>query len=110
MKVHLVTKRNLKKYALQNSGARIFIKKWMIEVQKADWASPNDILNSYVSADLLGNGSNRVVFDLGGNNYRMICQYWFGEINVHLFVRWIGTHAEYNELCKRNGQFNCKEY
>lgn len=43
---------------------------------------PNDILLTYGSADLIGNGSNRVVFNIGGNNFRMICKYQFWESEV----------------------------
>jgi mRNA interferase HigB len=34
----------------------------------ADWNEPGDISETFRSADLLGNGSNRVVFDIAGNN------------------------------------------
>ncbi|WP_394367549.1 type II toxin-antitoxin system HigB family toxin [Mangrovibacterium lignilyticum] len=33
-------------------------------------------------------GSNRVVFNIGGNKYRVICQYYFGRQKVHLFIKW----------------------
>ena len=57
-----------------------------------------------------GNGSNRVVFDVGGNNYRVICKYWFGITRVHLYVKWIGTHAEYDKICALRKQYNVNEY
>ena len=69
-----------------------------------------DILDTFCSVDLLGKGYNRVVFDIGGNNYRMIGQYAFGETEVHLFVCWIGTHAEYDKLCKDNKQYSVNVY
>lgn len=57
------------------------------------------IKRTFNSADLLGKSSNRVIFDIGGNNYRMICKYVFGKAQIHLFVCCIGTHAAYNKLC-----------
>ncbi|WP_298608866.1 type II toxin-antitoxin system HigB family toxin [uncultured Spirosoma sp.] len=54
--------------------------------------------DTFGAADLLGNGTNRIVFDIGGNYYRMICKYAFGKNQVHLFVCWIGAHAEYVKL------------
>jgi HigB_toxin, RelE-like toxic component of a toxin-antitoxin system len=59
---------------------------------------------------LLGRGSNRVVFDIGGSNYRMICKYAFGEKQVHLFICWIGTHAEYDKLCAGREQYTVTNY
>jgi mRNA interferase HigB len=40
----------------------------------------------------------------------MICQYAFGENEVHLFVCWIGTHAEYDKLCKAKEQYSISAY
>ena len=65
---------------------------------------------TFGSADLLGNGSNRVVFDIGGNNYRMICKYQFLESEVRLYIKWIGTHAQYTKLCNNNNQYNINIY
>lgn len=59
---------------------------------------------------MLGNGTSRVVFDIGGNHYRLIASYAFGERQVHLFVCWIGTHAEYTKLCAKNQQYTINLY
>jgi len=74
-------------------------------VKQADWKSPVDIINTFNSADLLGKSSNRVIFNIVGNQYRMICKYYFGLTMIHLFVKWLGTHTEYTALCKRNEQY-----
>lgn len=65
---------------------------------------------SFATADNIGNGTNRIVFNIGGNNYRLICKYVFGDKQVHLFVCWIGTHAAYTELCKQNKQYFILNY
>ena len=83
---------------------------WLTAVNYADWNVPDDILETFGSADLLGNNSNRVIFNVGGNNYRMICKYAFGSKQVHLFICWIGTHAEYNKLCANNRQYSVTLY
>ena len=76
----------------------------------ADWTDPGDIVELFNKADLLGNGSNRVVFDIGGNNYRMICKYWFGVTRVHLYIKWIGTHAEYDTICDALQQYTINDH
>jgi len=76
----------------------------------ADWSKADDILTTYGSADLLGKGTSRVVFDIGGNKYRMICKYAFGDNMVHLFICWIGTHAEYDKLNAKNEQYTISNY
>jgi mRNA interferase HigB len=79
-------------------------------VKRSDWTDPADILEVFGSADLLGNGSDRVVFDIAGNKYRMICKYRFGRTRARLYVKWIGTHAEYSKLCANNKQFIVNNY
>lgn len=80
------------------------------KIKTADWEKPEDIKMTFNSADPLGKGSHRVIFDIAGNNYRMICKYAFGEHEVHLFVCWIGTHAEYTKLCGKNEQYTINLY
>ena len=65
---------------------------------------------TFPSIDFLGNGSSRVVFDIEGNKYRLIAKYAFGENQVHLFICWMGTHANYSKLCESNNQFNINLY
>ena len=110
MRVHLIKKQTIEDYAIENARSKSSFDKWVGAVKYADWNSPADIKKTFGSADLLGKGCSRVVFDIGGNNYRMICKYLFGNRNVHLFVSWIGTHAEYDKLCKGNGQYTISVY
>jgi mRNA-degrading endonuclease HigB of HigAB toxin-antitoxin module len=51
---------------------------WVTTVKYADWDTPENIRQTFGSADLLGQKSSQVVFNIGGNNYRMICKYHFG--------------------------------
>jgi mRNA interferase HigB len=110
MKVHLLKKQTIENYAEKNARSRSSFKLWLLTIKCADWNRPEDILNTFRSADLLGSGTDRVVFDIGGNNYRMICHYVFGEKEVHLFVCWIGIHAEYTKLCNDKKQYSISNY
>lgn len=64
------------------------------------------LIKTFNHADILGRGVNRVVFNIGGNSYRLICKYFFGRTMVHLFVVWVGTHAEYDKLCGEQKQYD----
>jgi mRNA interferase HigB len=105
MRVHLLKKQTIKNYAVNNAQSKVGLDKWLLTIKKTNWNSPEDILVDFGSADLLGNGTNRIVFDIGGNRYRIICQYYFGGKKVHLLVRWIGTHTHYTKLCKDGRQY-----
>lgn len=110
MKVHLIRKETIADFILRNARSKSSFAVWVTAVKYADWSEPSDIQDTFGSADLIGGGSSRVVFDIGGNNYRMICKYAFGEKQVHLFICWIGTHTEYDELCSRNEQYTITNY
>lgn len=110
MKVHLMKEKTIENYKADNAMSRSPFKAWLTKLNRSDWHNPGDILGSYPSADLLGNGTNRVVFDIGGNLYRMICRYAFGRMEVCLFICWIGTHAEYTKLCNNRQQYIIRKY
>lgn len=40
----------------------------------------------------------------------MICKYVFGIKQAHLFVCWMGTHAEYDKICKQGDQYSVNLY
>lgn len=110
MKIHLIKKQTLMDFALQNSGSRAPLRDWTEKLKFADWKRPADIMDTFNTADILGKASNRVVFDIGGNNYRMISKYVFGKVQVHLFICWIGTHSAYDKLCKQGLQYTINLY
>lgn len=110
MKISLIKKKSIENFTLQNARSRISFRLWLALIKISDWIHPGDITETFSAADLLGNGSNRVVFDIAGNNYRLICKYHFGLTKVHLYIKWIGTHAEYTKLCEDNKQYNVNNY
>ena len=110
MKVHLIKQQTIEDYAHRNARSRPSFEIWISVLKYTNWNEPDDICKTFSSADLLGNGTNRIVFNIGGNNYRLICKYVFGKNQVHLFVCWIGTHAEYSALCKQNKQYDINRY
>lgn len=106
MKVHLIKRQTIEDYIEHNARSRSSFRLWLLSLKGADWNSPEDTLGTFGSADLLGKGCDRVAFNIGGNNYRMICHHVFGEKEVHLFICWMGTHAEYTKLCNHNKQYS----
>ena len=54
----------------------------------------NEVQNAYPSADVVGN--ERMVFNIKGNKYRLVVRFSFRYKAMQ--VKWIGTHAEYNNI------------
>ncbi len=105
MRVRLFRKDTIEGFAEFHSNGKRHFDGWLNVIKYVEWGKPIDI-TTYHNGNLLGNGSNRVVFDIGGNGrnaFRIICSYLFGcksksGKKVHLYVNWIGTHEEYNSL------------
>lgn len=110
MKVHLIKAKTVREFTKNHAASTKSFEKWIDIVKNADWDSPEDMKRSFASVDILGKGSNRAVFDVGGNNYRVICKYQFGKTRVHLFICWIDTHAEYTKLCEQGLQYTVEKY
>lgn len=110
MKIRLIKRKSIDDFVTAHAQSRVAFALWLTVLKHANWQMPADIMQTFGSADLLGNGSNRVVFNIAGNSYRMICEYHFGVSVVHLYVKWIGTHAAYTALCKSNQQFTITNY
>jgi mRNA interferase HigB len=76
------------------SNAEHPLRAWFKETEKATWSSPADIKQRYASASFLSD--NRVVFNIGGNKYRLIVRVMYRHKTV--FIRFIGTHGEYDQI------------
>ena len=70
------------------------LKAWFNDANRANWRSPHDIKNVYRNASILAN--NRVVFNIKGNDYRLIVHIRY-DLGI-VFIRFIGTHAEYDKI------------
>ena len=104
MRVRLLRKETIEDFAEDHANGRNHFIGLLSSLKSADWTRAEDITTT-ISGNLLGNGSDRVVFDLGGNGrnaFRVICKYVFGERRVILYVAWIGTHEQYNALTQKD--------
>jgi len=116
MRVRLKKKRTVVLFMRSHARARVSLREWLSRVKYAEWDIPQDIVGTFGSnnIDILGSykgkNSNRVVFDIAGNNYRILCYYQFGTKYIRLYIKWIGTHAEYDKLCDANEQYTICKY
>ena len=94
--MRIVAKSILKKFWEQSEyrDAKGPLESWHEEALRSTWTSPQEVKAQYRSASICGN--NRVVFNIGGNKYRLVVeiQYRAGII----WVKFIGTHAQYDKI------------
>ncbi len=70
------------------------LKSWCDEARSAAWRTPQDIRGRYATASFVGR--NRVVFNIKGNDYRLVVAvaYRFQAV----YIKFVGTHAEYSRI------------
>ena len=71
---------------------------WYRHAVAADWCSPAGVKADFANASILKNG--RVVFNIAGDKYRLVV--WINYACRVVYVRFIGTHAQYNRIDAQN--------
>ncbi len=92
--MRVIAKKTLREYWEVHNDCEDQLKSWYNEAENANWKTPKEIKQNYASASILSD--NRVVFNIKGNNYRLVVKinYDYGLI----WIRFIGTHAEYDKI------------
>jgi mRNA interferase HigB len=67
---------------------------WFDEVKKAKWRNSADVRRHYATASTIS--ADRVVFNINGNNYRLVVAVDFDRSIV--WIKWIGTLKEYDKI------------
>lgn len=92
--MRVIAKKILREFWEKHNDCEQQLKAWFQEASKADWKNPNEIKSEYPSASIVGN--DRMIFNIKGNNYRLIVKINFDYQMV--WIRFIGTHAEYDKI------------
>jgi mRNA interferase HigB len=96
--MRIIKRKTLSDYWEKHKDLKSALQSWYAEAKAADWKTPNEILARFPYADPVG--ENRVVFNLKGNHYRLV-------VKIHyktgiVFIRFIGTHADYDKIDAEN--------
>jgi mRNA interferase HigB len=100
--MNVVKPSRIREYARKHARAAASLGLWLVKVRHAKWSCFVDVRATFGSADQVAVGSNKqiIVFNIGGNSFRLICAAHFNRQNLYV-LRFL-THAEYN----RNGWKN----
>jgi len=92
--MRIISCKKIREFWELHPDARDSLEAWYVDIKNARWEMPSDIKEIYRNASFLAH--NRVVFNIKGNKYRLVVvvQYTFKIV----FIRFIGTHQEYNEI------------
>ena len=93
--MRIIARRTLKEFwEAGHSDAEQPLKAWFAEVSRATWSSMADVKARYRHASVID--GERVVFNIGGNKYRLVVQINYAYRIV--YVRFIGSHQEYDRI------------
>ena len=71
-----------------------YLEAWIYEVKYSTWDNANELKAKYGNASIIS--SKRVVFNIKGNDYRLIVDIEY-KLKI-VFIVWFGTHKEYDKI------------
>jgi mRNA interferase HigB len=92
--MRIIAKSTLREFWEKYSDAEVPLKTWHKITEKEEWKNMHDIKKIFGSASIVG--ENRVVFNIKGNDYRLVVYIVFKVQKV--FIRFIGTHKQYDKI------------
>lgn len=102
--MNIIVRRAIIYYADKYPPAKNALLVWYNEFLKQDFGSFNELKAMYGNASLVGSG--RVIFNIKGNDYRLIIS-----VNFHqraAYIIWFGTHIEYDRINAETVLFDTK--
>ena len=92
----ILTKGAIHIFTKKHPNALIPLNDWYYKTKNTQWGKFSEVKSTFNSVDSIGN--DRYIFDIGGNNFRIIAMIHFDIRTVYL--RAILTHNEYDILNK----------
>ena len=98
--MRIIARRTLREFVESRKGQKdqaalkVALDAWFDEVHKANWENTADVKRLYASASVLS--AERIVFNIKGNDYRLIVSVDFEKRIV--WIKWIGTHRQYDAI------------
>jgi len=94
----IITKGTIHAFAQKYPGSAISLNDWFKKSARANWKNFAEVKTTFNTVDSIG--EDRYVFDIGGNNFRLIAM---GHFTIRtVYIRAILTHKEYDALSKSN--------
>ncbi len=99
--MHIISFSRLREFYGSHPTAKPGLLGWYKIAKKADWQTFEQLHQAFSSADQV---SNFTVFNIGGNNFRLIVFIDFNKQKI--FIRHVLTHAEYDKNKWKNDPWN----
>ena len=95
--MHVISRKILHQFAQKYPDSEKPLTRWFKIVQKSQFNTFDELRSIFPSADLV---SNLIVFNIGGNKYRLITSIHFNRQKI--YIRYILTHSDYDKQTWKN--------
>jgi mRNA interferase HigB len=93
--MQIIARRTLRLFWERYPAAEVPLRTWYARVNAADWEGPADAKAMFgTTIDFVAD--NRLVFDLGGNKFRLIVHVAYAYRRV--LIKFVGTHKHYDAI------------
>ena len=93
--MNVVAKKTLQSFWKRYPQAEMPLGIWYQIVSKGEWRGPADLKRAFGNnVDFVRD--NRVIFDIGGNKYRLVVHFSYQRKTA--LIKFVGTHAEYDRI------------
>lgn len=92
--MRIIARKTLKTFWVKEPLAENALRAWYDEAVTAQWSSPSELKLQYRNASIISD--KRVVFNIHGNNYRLIVDIEY-KLKI-VFIVWVGTHSKYDKI------------
>ena len=89
--MHIISRKVLQQFWEKHADAENALRRWYKIVEQTDFANLSALRHTFPSADNVG---DLVVFNIGGNKFRLITSIHFNRGKV--YIRHVLTHEEYD--------------
>jgi mRNA interferase HigB len=93
--MNVIALRTLKQFYERHAQAKPALIAWYRDVTAARWQDLHELKRQFPTADYVGD--DRVVFDIGGNRYRIVARVAYAPW-YRVMIKFVGTHAEYDRI------------
>lgn len=93
--MQIIARRTLRAFWEIHPNAMAPLTLWYARASRADWRSPADVKEAFgATVDFVGD--NRLIFDIGGNNFRLVVHVAYAYRRV--LIKFVGTHKDYDKI------------
>jgi len=100
--MNIIVKRAVLYYIDKYPQAKTPLLAWYNEFLKQEFHNFNELKAVYGNASIVAN--NRVIFNIKGNDYRLIVSVNFKQLAAYII--WFGTHRQYDKINTETIEFD----